>query len=173
MDLEREVHLVLILLNCFFSGVCFFQPARLHPRRFWAADMIMFLEMSSIDWPMQLRPSCNQLRLELLSNSCQFLVVLVLAFASVVGPFDDDLSCRCEGSTKQIVVGSGLWYTPSCNLDKPASPLHDSGRQSFQARRNSLRPMADDAVGAVAARYVSPTHCVHSSLSKLAPKPKN
>lgn len=94
----------------------------------------------------------TQLRFEFLSNSCQFLVGLAFAAGAEPAVAALPLCWRCEGSTKKIVVGSGLRYAPSCSFDNAAPPLHDSGRQSFHARRKSLRPMAEDAVGAIAAR---------------------
>ena len=120
---------------------------------------MMFLERSRIlDWVTINERSyawveCNHWRFEFLSNSCQFRVVLAFALTAA-GAVEEALllGCRCDGSTKKIVVGSGLWYTLSCSLDRTASFLHDSGRESFHARRKSLRPMAEDAVGAVAAR---------------------
>lgn len=94
----------------------------------------------------------TQLRFEFLSNSCQFLVGLALAAGAEPAVAALLLCWRCEGSTKKTVVGSGLRYDPSCSFDNAASPLQDSGRQSFHARRKSFRPMAEDAVGAMAAR---------------------
>ena len=79
---------------------------------FWAADkIIMFLDLPSIiDWmPWHLRRKCAFLLTQrrLLSNSCQFLVFL--AFAVVFDPAVAlVVSCRCDASTKHIVVGSGL-----------------------------------------------------------------
>lgn len=140
---------------------------------------MMFLDMTSIiDWKLlgnyASLTECSQ-RFEFFNNSCQFLVVLALDLAAPVPPPAPPagalLVCfRWDASTKNIVVGSGLWNDPSGSLESVASPLHDSGKQSFHNCRKSFRPIAEEAVGAVAARQVSPTHCVHSVLSKLAPE---
>lgn len=100
MVFEREVHLVLIA--CFWIRPT---SVRMNLYISWAANMsIMFLEEPGIiDWdPINKCSSalvvCTQRRLWVLSNSCQFLVVLALAVedAAVEALL---VCCRCDGST--------------------------------------------------------------------------
>ena len=62
-----------------------------------------------------------------------------------------------------------IWCKRTVNRGTDTSFLQDSGKRSFHSFLNCLSPIADITDGALASRYVSPTHLIHVVLSTLTP----